>query len=252
MATNRNPESQEQSLAQLLSWHFEQLAKGVNTAAPGVVESYDPATKRARVRPALRLLLTSGETINKPAIIDVPVIHPAGGGYIMHFPLGAGDTVLLIFSQRGIENFKKTFQEADPPPDALFAERDAIALPGFGALPVTPAGEGCTLQSEDGSTFVEVHSDRIRLRHGEQDLTITDSGLEVDVNGKVSIVASGEVVIQGSKITMNGDVVVSGGASVLGDLDVDGPAIRHAGTDVGMTHTHGRVEPGAGSTGPAQ
>ena len=217
MATNRNPESQEQSLAQLLSWHFEQVAKGVNTVAPGLVESYDPATKRARVRPALRLLLTSGATIDKPAIIDVPVLQPSGGGWLIHFPLPEGTPVLLVFSQRGLENFKKTFQVADPPPDALFAERDAIALPGFGAMEITPATEeGLSIQSEDGETRATFTAEGISLRTpaavevygGNEDdetfVKLNEDGVEVKTEGLLKLEGGSVEIRSGSHVIRMG------------------------------------------------
>lgn len=98
-------------------------------------------------------------------ILDVPVIHPSDGGFVVHVPLRRGDPVLLIFAQRGLDAFKETFAEADPQKGAFFNERDAIAVPGFGALDITPASAtGLSLQTEDGETSMVMERGHITFR----------------------------------------------------------------------------------------
>ena len=130
--SNRDPETRYgKSLSQALEFFFSQKIKEFHTAIPGVVNAYEQTTKRARVQIGLNMRLTDGKSKARPIILDVPVCHPSGGGYVVHVPLRAGDGVLLVFSERGIENFKETFAVADPPVGSIMAERDAIAVPGI-------------------------------------------------------------------------------------------------------------------------
>ena len=132
-------------------WLERELVNKYHTAMPGIVAEYDPATKRARVNPAMAMVLeplpnpspaTSNgrgpRTIDRALILDVPVLHPSGGGYVVHLPIAAGDPVMLLFSERGITAFKQTYTRAVPDMGSLMSERDAVAIPGFGALAVAP------------------------------------------------------------------------------------------------------------------
>lgn len=68
---------------------------------PGIVRSYDGATKTATVQPATRrpILTEDGavEHEETPAIQNVPVAHFGGAGLSLTFELAEGDTVLLVF-----------------------------------------------------------------------------------------------------------------------------------------------------------
>ena len=152
------------ALTTALRFVLGQALKYVNTALPGIVETYDATTKRARVTPAIRLIHTDGTTETRAPIVNAPVVFPSGGGFTLLFPVAVGDAVLLVFSERGLTQFKETFAESDPDRDLLFSEADAIVLPGFGALSVTPATTtGASLQSEDGGNSIQIETDGITI-----------------------------------------------------------------------------------------
>ena len=168
--SNRDPDVAYNQLKQVLPFCFSQELKNVHTIAPGIVRGYHARTKRASVQIALNMIVSIDGTLDnlksmaRPVILDVPVCHPSGGGYVVHLPLREPDPVILFFSERGIETFKETFDVSDPPIDAIFAERDAIAYPGFGALEISPATDGLTVQTEDGGTYISVKPGDIVIR----------------------------------------------------------------------------------------
>ena len=156
----------------LKQWSKERL----HTLMPGIIETYDAETRRARILPALRLLMTDGEVMPRALAINVPILFPAGGGYTMSFNLVAGDGVILMFSERGITEFKKTFELSNPDKTRLFDESDAVAMAGFGPLSITPASStGATLQTNDGTKSVIVESDKVELRCGSSYFRVTES-----------------------------------------------------------------------------
>ena len=134
---------------------------------------------------------------------DVPVLWPGGGGFIFTSGLARGDQVWLSFSERGLDLWKQDWALADPPPFTMFEMRDAVAHP-IGAQEIVPVegtsdGElsevtpqasgsrtrvdGATLQSVDGSVFVRVADDEIKLQIGSWifwwlALSITSAGFE--------------------------------------------------------------------------
>ncbi len=193
--SNRNREANESSLVYTLNFSFRQLMKNINTATPGIVESYQPTVKRAVVRPALRLVKTDGTQIDRAPIANVPVLQPSAGGFMVNLPITPGDAVMLLFSQRGLAAFKKTYQNSTPTASSFFSSTDAVALPGFGGLNVRPATtQGVSVQSENGVDFVSVERGRVTVK--------TPGAVSIDC-GTLDIKASGNINIRGARIGLN-------------------------------------------------
>ncbi len=130
--TSMNRDTDYANMAQAIRFAIRQSLKDMYTCMPGIVESYDAETRRAVVKGALKVVTTKKEEIEREAIHNVPVLFPSGGRSAFTFPLEPGDTVLLLYSQRGLANWKKTFGVAAPDTIGFFSEKDAFAIPGFG------------------------------------------------------------------------------------------------------------------------
>ena len=256
--SNRDPDARySESLSQWLDFALlESLKTILHTSVPGIVTEYDQSAKRARISQALNLLrinpgTDATESIPKPPILDVPVVWPSGGGLTFLFPIAVGDPVLLVFSERGIAGFRQSFELSDPAPIRYFEMADAIAVPGFGSFGVAAASEaGATLQTEDGTKYIELSPDRVRVRFNDQDVTLTDSGLSIDVTGDVAITATGEITFQATDVVVEADATVTGDTDIAGDLEVTGTDLTHNSRNVGSSHTHPGVQTGGGITGP--
>ena len=130
--SSMNHETDYSNMAQSIRFAIRQSLKDLYTCMPGIVGSYDADTQRAVVKGALNIVTTKKEEIEREAIHNVPVVFPSGGGFAMTFPLEPGDPVLLVYSQRGLANWKKTLGVAAPDTIGFFSEKDAFAIPGFG------------------------------------------------------------------------------------------------------------------------
>lgn len=120
------------NFASAMRFAHRQLMKSVATALPGIVENFEPRTRRATVRGALNIVTTNGAELQRASLVNVPVLWPSGGGYTLAFQLAVGDPVLLVYSMRGLEQWKQSHSEATPDEGVFFDESDAIAIPGFG------------------------------------------------------------------------------------------------------------------------
>lgn len=146
-------------------------------AVPGVVESFDGRALRARVRPALDRLV-DGAAREQPAILDVPVMYPSGGGALVAFPLSAGDDVLLLFSQRGLTDWKARLSSGRararslPDRGVFLRMSDAVALPGFASPSELP--------NPDDASALAADSPGLRLLGGAGPVVV--GGLD-DVSG---------------------------------------------------------------------
>ena len=193
--TELNREQNFDSMTTLLRNVLESWLKAyLNTMRPGIIDSYDVERRRARVRPALRLVMsgdipgTDGEALERALAVNVPVAWPAGGGMMSFFPLTRGDRGVLVFSERGMTEFKRTGELANPDRARFFDESDGVFIPcDFGhPLPdeVTLADpEAMTLQTYDGNTAFALKDGRVEIRVGpvriiatESDVTITTPG----------------------------------------------------------------------------
>ena len=187
--TVRDPDARYERAPQAIPFAIQQwVREHVHTCEPGIVQSYDPATKRARVQPALRRLirLEQGGDItrmDKALILDVPVRQVATGGYLQHQEILEGDVVLLLFTHRGLEHFKASWGEiSDPPVDAFFDAADAVAIP-WGSETIQPVrATGWLVQGEDGQAYVSLDSGVVRIVTGTSRIEVHPDRVEIHVD----------------------------------------------------------------------
>jgi len=224
---NKNPEKDYSNFTDAIQFIFEQMMKNIYVAIPGIIETYNPMTKRCRVKPAINIRLTNGDTDAPSSIINVPVVWPSGGGFSLLSPLPAGSPVSIHFSQRGITKFKETFSQEDPG-NGMFDKEDAYVIPGYGALSVTPAtATGMSMQSEDGTNYIYVENGAIKINS----------------TGPINAISSASITIE------------SPDNKVIGPLDVSGivTAPEFTSTGAGGTSYTRHIHPqGSDSGGNAE
>lgn len=147
-----------ESLVDAVETSTSESLRRANFSLPGVIHDFDPQTARVSVYPAIDYLIqqTPESEITsraRPVIHDVPVVYPSGAGFSMTFPLAEGDPVLLIFSQRGLEDFKerllrnKSVANSRPDEKVFFSVKDAMAIPGFIKGPASTPSSGVNFQT---------------------------------------------------------------------------------------------------------
>ena len=196
---------------------IDRALRGINTCIPGVIESFDSATQTATVIPAIKMRTfvdEHGGYLNMPPIIRAPVVFPVGSasGFALTFPVSKGDPCLILFSQRGIDNWHE--KGGIQPPEAGVSNRhhdltDAIVL--MAPLPLSNSlgsfqSDGIEMRNRDRSTFVKVRQNSVTIGNQSVVCTLGEDG---------SFVFGGDVI--------------SGGISL-------------------QTHTH--PDPQGGNTGP--
>lgn len=253
--SNLNNEIEYKNFEQALGFVFSQQFKKIYTCMPGVIQSYDDSSKRAQVLPALQRTFTDGTTSSLPVLVDVPIIFPSGGGFTITMPITKGDAVLLLFSQRGITEFKKTFNESLPDIDSLLSIQDAIAIPGFGALSISPnLTDGANMQTEDGTNSISVNNDKAELKIGANTLDIDDTAMTATIGGAT-------LVLNSTSLTSNVPVFapsysgLSGGtANMVSGIDMNSQDIDNVAalnTDAGVNlSAHVHTNPEGGDVGP--
>jgi hypothetical protein len=102
----------------------------MHVAIPGVIESYDNDAITATVKPAINNLFNDGSRVTAPLIYGVPVCFPRSLSAAITFPLVKGDEVLLVFSEKSLDEWIASGANANPEDNRRFDLTDAIAIPG--------------------------------------------------------------------------------------------------------------------------
>ena len=131
--------------------------RGVNTSIPAEIVKYDYTKQKADVQPLLRKKYKDGTVESLPIITNVPVVFPKGGAFSMHWPLSVGDSMLLVFAQRSLDEWLIDGGEVTPQDPRMMDLSDAIAIPGL--MPFSPASS-----APDNDNFnLEIGSARMRI-----------------------------------------------------------------------------------------
>lgn len=181
---------------------FSELMKDVCTSVPGHVLTFDPMTQRAQVQIGILRVDINEATFMIPPIVEVPVYFP-GGDYCIEYqvdPQCEGD---ILFSQRCIDGWIQSGGVAENPIGRFHNMQDAMFLPGFRSQPnALPSfqNNGVRMRNKAGTQFVWLKNDNtISMQNGA---------------GSFELLADGSFLINGLKITVDGDVVTATGISL--------------------------------------
>lgn len=222
----------QMEVSDIISRMIESFTRdNINTAIPAEVIEVGrlEAEQVISVKPVFQQEYRDGVVLDFPEILDVPVMFPSAGGGMLSFPIKVGETVLLVFSMRSLDNWKLRDTGAGahlPTDNRHFDLTDAIAIPGLYTTKdnLTPNPEDVELKYTDSSIRLTKDGDVIVATEGAltvttaKDITITCDG---DVNLKAGVVnvAASEVNLGegGKPIARVGDKVlveVKSGSSV--------------------------------------
>lgn len=123
--------SENPTLEQLLTTAMESRLSDLNTAIPGIIQSFDPLTGLCSVQPALKREYKSGAVVNLPVVPNVPVIFPRSQNSYIYFPVKSGDSCLIVFSQRSIDTWISKGGVLAPEDERKHHISDAIVIPGL-------------------------------------------------------------------------------------------------------------------------
>lgn len=164
--------SRSPTWAEVLSAALDSKLADMRVALPGRVERYDASTQLADVKPLLRDTFTAEDgteqPLSLPVLTDVPVVFPGAGGFRLTFPVRQGDTVLLVFTDFGLDRWKALGGEVDPVDTTRHSLAGAVAIPGLHATnaPWSNAGASGMTVGADGGPQIELREGEIILDGG--------------------------------------------------------------------------------------
>lgn len=248
----------EPSLADTMQTLINMQMADFNTALPCVVTNVvgELANQRIDVQPAINILYKDGTSEERPQILGVPVMFPGSNTSLISWPINVGDTVMCVFSQRSMDNFKIGNGQPTVPNDyRKMSAQDAVAFPGLQpfakslnnpAVRHFPHSTRDLVISHNVGTATEVE-----IRFKENGDMIVNTDFNVNVNSKTATITVQEKITLNSPLmevnvaqtNWTGNITHNGNYTMTGVATFNG--INFA------THKHLGVTTGSGTSGIA-
>lgn len=181
MATHAQPSrdpANEGTLLGVMNTALRKHLQSVDDMLPARVISFDRATNRAQVLPLIRILTTDGRQSTRAQIASVPVLQLGGGGFVLNFPIVAGDLGWIKANDRDISLMLQSWADSPPNSLRLHSFQDAVFIPDamHGWIIAEEDAANVVLQSLDGSVKVSLGAASLKLAAGAASMTMTTAG----------------------------------------------------------------------------
>lgn len=141
---------------------------GIRVAIPGIVQAWDAKQQTVTVQPAIREIVTNGgaETeVEIPLLVDVPVVMPRAGGYVLAFAPQKGDECLVIFSDLCIDSWWQSGGVQSQAERRRHDLSDGFAVLGCWSQKRKPSlpSSGVRLQNDAGTAGISISGNVVNL-----------------------------------------------------------------------------------------
>lgn len=157
----------------------------LNTSLPAKIISYDHAKNLAVVQPVLKRKYKGEEmAVDLPNISNVPLAFPRMGKGHLRFPVNAGDTGQLVFSQRSIDAWLVSGGQVDPLDPRKFSLSDAVFYPGLNPNnnPMESSAAATSIEMKLNNAYLEIlQGNKFKITNGSEELLDLVSQLAQEV-----------------------------------------------------------------------
>lgn len=164
------------NLAEFLARRMRDISSTINCHTVGEIVSFDPVNQTAVVQIKFLKVLrgvnpignsgqSSDEVVSYPQLVDVPVLILQGGGGSLTFPITPGDTGIVMFCDRDMDNWFNAGLMTVPNSNRIHDINDAVILIGINNL-LTPIAnydpDNVVLQYPNGEVkIIDIHGERL-------------------------------------------------------------------------------------------
>jgi len=119
------------SLLDVLNGLKNDINISMNCVKIGIIDSFNQTIKSAVIQLVFKRTLPDDSIVSYPLLVDCPVFTLQGGGGAIQFPIVKGDTCIVLFSDRNIDNWFEDGSESAPFNQRCHDLSDGIALVGI-------------------------------------------------------------------------------------------------------------------------
>lgn len=248
----------EALLTDFIQTQFQINMAEVYTALPCIVTNVSGSfeNQRVDVQPSVNTLYKDGTSEEHTQILGVPVLLPGSSTSMVSFPINVGDTVMCVFSQRSMDNFKIGNGQPTVPNDyRKFSDQDAVAIPGLFSFANSVNRPAIRKYPHNPKTdLVIAHNiasgTEVMIQLKQSGELIINTEQSVTVNCKTGVMNATEsytintptMNINAQKTNWTGNIIHSGNYTMTGQAKFNGILFD--------THFHSGVTPGSGTSGP--
>lgn len=157
----------------------------LRVASPGIVQSFNAKEQTVTVKISIRekRVKPDGTEVweDIPPLVDVPVVFPRGGGYVLTFPVQPGDECLVVFGDSCMDAWWQSGGIQNQIDCRRHDLSDGYAILGPWSQPRTIpdySTSSVQLRTESGGACIEISGDTINIKAG----TINIKGGKVYIN----------------------------------------------------------------------
>jgi hypothetical protein len=186
-------------LREYLNRRKDEILAQMNCISIGTVEKFYPETQKADISINFkRKVNTEPQVIlDYPMLINCPVVVMNGGGAYVSYPIGPGDTCLVLFCDRDMDNWFETGEPMTPNTTRVHDLSDGIAIVGI----------------RSKRDPIEYDGERLKMFFGQGYITIDDAG-QIIINSPSKVLIGAPVVsaagILSADFSATTDVLVRG------------------------------------------
>lgn len=227
------------------------------TALPCIVTNVngDFGSQRVDVQSSINTLYKDGSSEEMTQFLGIPVLLPGSKTSLVSFPINIGDTVMCIFSQRSMDNFKIGNGQPTVPNDyRKFSDQDAVAIPGL--VPFSRSMNRPSIRKfphNPKTDMVLAHNigsgTEVMLQMKQDGNLIINTEMDVTVNCKNGVMNATESYtvntpsfnVNSATTTWTGNIIHQGNYTGTGQARFNGKLFD--------THIHIGVTSGSGTSG---
>lgn len=157
----RTVDERTANMSDVLNAVIDAVRFDIRVAMPGIVQTWDASQQTVTVQLALRERISDGGSETEmqiPLLVDVPVVMPRAGGYVLGFAPCEGDECLVVFADMCIDSWWQSGDVQSQADSRRHDLSDGFAILGCWSQPNKPKlpDEGISLQNEEGSAGISI------------------------------------------------------------------------------------------------
>lgn len=209
----------------------EKISSNLRVAMPGTIENYDFKSCKASIKIDMQELYRNDTSVDYPVICNVPIIFPRCGGAEISMPVKRGDTCLVIFMDRDIDNWLLGASGTKPETKRIHHLNDAVAIMGLSPFNKPGSAKNATdmMISYDGSRvvlkpkgIVEIESAK-ELNIKSENININCKNASIKASDNTHVECRNAVIKAASKIsTESPEFIQKGNLKVEGNIEITG------------------------------
>lgn len=237
---------------QIIEDFLNQYDFNLRCAAPGIIRGFNKEEQTVKVQLSMKEIVYIDSELNSeiiPELVDVPIVVPRAGNFVITMPIKEGDECLVVFGDMCIDPWWKYGEDKENEINKGAREQisirrhdlsDGFAIIGVWSQPNVIEDysvDSLEVRTIDGKKKIQVGDDSINVY-------VEDTAIEIE-DGKIILRYKGTTVftLEDRVVTVESDVIKLGGSSGLQKL-IDERILNYY-----DAHTH-MYKPGLGSLTP--